>query len=98
MQNLWACFWRDDQCSSHPNISYPNYNSFKIINCTIVSLIESWGNNWTCTIGKQINLIIIPKKISLFLTVIILKLKFIENAVISDDVRIKIFNSYLNYL
>jgi hypothetical protein len=35
---------------------------------------------------------------SSFITVIILKLKFMENSVISDDVRIIIFNNYLNYL
>jgi hypothetical protein len=35
---------------------------------------------------------------SSFITVIILKLKFMENSVILDDVRIIIFNNYLNYL
>jgi len=33
----------------------------------------------------------------IFLVVVIRKLKFIENAVISDDVRIIIFNNSLNY-
>jgi len=56
-------------------------------------------------VGKIIGLVLLQKnqfdyyskENIIFLVVVIRKLKFIENAVISDDVRIIIFNNSLNY-
>jgi len=56
-------------------------------------------------VGKIIGLVLLQKnqfdyyskENIIFLVVVIRKLKFIENAVISDDDRIIIFNNSLNY-